>query len=84
MSSISTRGRAMISISTGPVKMTPARAAKIRREKMAACGCLLCNWALHPATSIDEFEERLRMTYTFNDANTWPQKCTQQYAVKLF
>lgn len=42
-----------------PAKMTPARAVKMRRAAMVACGCQMCRWAMEPATTFAEHEARM-------------------------
>ena len=53
-------------------KMTPAKAARYRRNAMEHCGCLRCSWALNPPLTHVEHSERIDIATKHNTAKSWP------------
>lgn len=53
-------------------KITPARAAALRKLNAELCGCPLCYWSINPAMTEVEHQARMTSTLHMNETNTWP------------
>lgn len=54
-------------------KITPARAASLRQLNAKLCGCMLCVWALNPATTFAQGAIRALETERRNATGDWPK-----------